>query len=174
MDMEPETQVDIESRIARAQSQEMEIEEVSSSPLVVEVANRSSGRIHTVLPETVYCSCEDHTYRDSLCKHLIFVADGSDYIAEELRQSMTDDLLAMQSEAQELRSRLREIESKQAQYTAVRESLDTVLQYTDSPDDRTEDESEATDTALEPDTTEASEPEEHSEFRRMVSEISDE
>jgi hypothetical protein len=174
MDMEPETQIDVESRIARAQSQEMAIEVVSDSPLVVEVSNETSGRIHTVLPETVHCSCEDHTYRESLCKHLIFVADGTDYIAEELRQSMTDDLMAMQSEAQELRSRLREIESKQAQYNTVRESLDTVLQYSDPDTDRTEDESEATDTALEPDATEASEPEEHSEFRRMVSEISDE
>lgn len=96
----------IEDRVERAQSQDMELTLVDTDPVVVQVYNGTSDRIHTVIPESVHCSCEDHTYRGMLCKHLIAVLDSDGHIGEIMREEIKQEKNQCYGEAEALRDEL--------------------------------------------------------------------
>lgn len=126
--------IDAEDRVRRAQNEEMEAHVVRQDPLVVEVDNESSDSTHAVLPDALYCDCEDHRYRGAVCKHMIFLANREDWIAEAVRQALTDQLTELQSEEMHLRDRLRSISQERDQIETVRSSLDVVLSYDGPPE----------------------------------------
>lgn len=67
---------EVVDRLERAEQIDPEYRTVESDPLVIEFES-SSGNTYTVLPDTGYCGCEDHRYRDMPCKHLLALAIDS-------------------------------------------------------------------------------------------------
>lgn len=132
-----EPSVDVQTRVERAQSEPMEITIVSNEPLVVEVYNEESDRVHTVVPSAVHCSCEDSTYRNVvLCKHQIAVltegeepGDGvlSATMAEDVRQyraTMHNAVLELHDQIEEIQSEIERLDDRKHQIDAVLNELD--------------------------------------------------
>lgn len=129
----------IQDRVARAQSQTMEMTLVDTNPLVVQVYNEDSDRIHTVIPQSVHCSCEDHTYRGYICKHIIAVlqteghsedATSSDRqlktaeVGELMREKLKARRAEMECEANETKERLDDLLFQCRQITDVLSELE--------------------------------------------------
>lgn len=113
----------IQDRAERAQSQEMEITLIDTEPVVVQVYNEDSDRIHTVVPDSIHCSCEDHTYRGIICKHLLVLLQEDGHIGDQTREALKqkrNDLGESITEAQE---RLDELRS---QRNTITEALSAV------------------------------------------------
>ena len=106
----------IADRLERAESEQMDTRVVSDDPLVFEVTNKASDRVHTVVPESVHCSCEDHTYRGAVCKHMlvILLSDHSAQMADALDQEAveaTESLIELNEEAESLQHQIATIDS---------------------------------------------------------------
>jgi len=106
----------IAERLERAESEQMDTRVVSDDPLVFEVTNEASDRVHTVVPESVHCSCEDHTYRGAVCKHMLalLLGDHADPMADALDQEAaeaTERLIELNSEAESLQHQIASIDS---------------------------------------------------------------
>lgn len=119
----------IHDRIERAQERadELDVAIVSEDPLVVHVDSDHSDRVHTVVPESLHCSCEDHTYRDTVCYHLIHLMIGDDIpdVAQEAaRLALTDELTSMQAREMELRAEIEAIYEQREDFQAVRDEMD--------------------------------------------------
>ncbi len=128
--MQNET-ISMADRIERARTEELVVDVVTMDPLVVNVHNETSDRVHTTVPDSLHCSCEDHQYRNTICKHLVFLADSDDWIAEAVRQQMTDKLKSLQEREMALRDQLESIAEDREQIDAVRSELDVVLDYSE-------------------------------------------
>lgn len=125
-------ETDTLDRIERARSEPMTASVVDSDPLVVQVDNESNDTVHTVVPESLHCSCEDHTYRGAVCKHLAIIALGEDESVEPelrdiVRNSITDELMGLEGELLRLRNQIEEIESEQEQYRTLRGEMESAL-----------------------------------------------
>lgn len=90
---------ELQSRYERAQDDEMTAYIRDRDPLIVEVDNEESGSTYTVLPQSLYCGCPDHRFRDVICKHLLFLGDGCD--DDELQDLVAETLDAEHSEVVE-------------------------------------------------------------------------
>jgi hypothetical protein len=113
----------IESRVERAQSQEMDVTLVDTEPVIVQVYNEESDRIHTVIPDAVHCSCEDHTYRDIICKHLIVLLQDDGNIGEQTREAVRLERNEIDREITEMQN---QITDRKAQRDAINEALSAV------------------------------------------------
>lgn len=130
----------IQDRVERAQSQSMEMTLVDTDPVVVQVFNEDSDRIHTVIPQSVHCSCEDHTYRGAICKHIIALLDteghsgnpkgdpqavsqSSTDVGELMREELKEHRASIESEANEVKDRLDDLLFQQKQITGVLSEL---------------------------------------------------
>lgn len=89
----------IVDRLERAKAESMQTQLVSDDPCVLQVTNEDSDRVHTVVPESAHCSCEDHTYRGLVCKHMLVIllgehsgpmAEGLDQVADTKSQRLSD------------------------------------------------------------------------------------
>lgn len=124
-----QTTSDIESRLERARSESMDIVTIAESDdlTVLNVINETKETQHTVVPEALHCSCEDHTYRDAICKHLLFVADNDPTAdsTRRVRQAITDELTSLTDEHTEIKAKERELRSQIDQLKSVRSQFDT-------------------------------------------------
>jgi hypothetical protein len=167
---------------------------VDTDPVVVQVHNEDSDRIHTVVPQSVHCSCEDHTYRGAICKHIIDLL-GTDGHSENLpdspqavSQSSTDvgDLMRgylkehradLESEANETRDRLDDLLFQCKQITGVLSELDIDqdMEQTDEAGMRLLQEgAEVGDAAIvEDNPTDLTDDEARSEFESMVADLTE-
>lgn len=107
----------------RAQSQNMTVETVDTDPFVLSVTNETSDRVHTVIPKSLHCSCEDHTYRDMMCKHLIAVLDDEE-LGEKARGLMADRRNEIDRQLDDLYVEVNELESTRKSVQAVFNELD--------------------------------------------------
>lgn len=114
----------VQERVARAQSQEMELTLVDTDPIVVQVYNETSDRIHTVVPESMHCSCEDHTYRGYICKHIIALLDAGGHVGEIMREEIKQEKNECYVEAEALRDEIEDVMFRADQITAVLNALD--------------------------------------------------
>lgn len=127
------TDQNIQDRVNRAQSQTMELTLVDTEPFVVQVANEESDRVHTVVPESVHCSCEDHTYRGYICKHIISVLQTEDQFGELMEEELKEHRAELESEANEAKERLDDLLFQCHQITDVFSELniDQSMESTD-------------------------------------------
>lgn len=123
-------------RIERARNSDMSVRVARQDPLLVEVTNEASGNTYTVIPDALYCSGPDHRHRGLLCKHIVFLTDRDDRIAEATRQAMTDELTQLQDQATRLSSQLSEIRRKRTALKTVRDDLDVILDYDGGDEDQ--------------------------------------
>jgi hypothetical protein len=119
----------IRDRIERAQNRadDLDVTVVDTDPVVAQIDSDHSGSIHTVVPGSLHCSCEDNTYRDGPCYHLIHLMIGDDVptaVAEEARLALTDRLVDMQDREMELRAEIREIETEREAISNIREEME--------------------------------------------------
>jgi len=114
----------IQDRVERAQSQSMEMTLVDTDPVVVQVYNEDSDRIHTVVPQSVHCSCEDHTYRGAICKHIIALLDAQGHVGDLMRGYLKEHRADLESEANETKDRLDDLLFQCEQITGVLTELD--------------------------------------------------
>jgi len=114
----------IQDRVERAQSQSMEMTLVDTDPVVVQVYNEDSDRIHTVVPQSVHCSCEDHTYRGAICKHIIALLGTEGHVGDLMRGHLKEHRASIESEANEVKDRLDDLLFQQKQITEVLNELD--------------------------------------------------
>lgn len=114
----------IRERIRRAREREAEAVFVSGHPIIVEVDSEHSGRTHTVVPEALYCSCEDARYRDVICWHLIWLARQDNVAGDALESRIRDALDAVEEDIERTRDHLDEIEDDAEQLTAVADALE--------------------------------------------------
>jgi tRNA U55 pseudouridine synthase TruB len=113
----------IEDRIERQQSQEMNITVVDTDPVIVQVHNTYSDRIHTVVPSSAHCSCEDHTYRGAICKHMLELLQHEGHIGEITRESIKQEREAIQTECAELQRKLDTLRSQRTQISAALDAV---------------------------------------------------
>lgn len=102
----------IQDRVERAESENMEVSLVDMDPLVVQVYNEASDRIHTVIPASVHCSCEDSTYRDTICKHLITLLQSEGHVGDTARESLKQRRNSLGGEITEKTEQLNELRSE--------------------------------------------------------------
>lgn len=114
----------VADRVERARSEDMEATLIDNDPVVVQVHNTASDRIHTVIPESIHCSCEDHTYRSELCKHLIFLLMQDGHIGAITAKHIKDYRADLESEANDARERLDDLLFKCRQITDLLSELD--------------------------------------------------
>jgi len=165
----------IQDRVERAQSQNMEMTLVDTDPVVVQVFNEDSDRIHTVVPQSVHCSCEDHTYRGAICKHIIALLGVEGHVGELMREELKEHRASIESEANEVKDRLDDLLFQQQQITEVLSELDIDqdMQRTDEAGMRLLQEGqEVGDAAIVEDDPVDQTPEEtRSEFETMVADL---
>lgn len=119
------TDSELRERYDRAQTEEMNAYIRGRDPMIVEVDNEDSGTTHTVLPESLYCGCEDHRYRDTICKHLLYL--GHQDWSEEVANLVVDALDAEHSETVEESLRLeRELEDLKEEQWKLFEAMELV------------------------------------------------
>lgn len=95
---------DVSTRIDRARREQMDVSQVTEdSLLVLQVYNSQSDRFHTVIPGSGHCSCEDHTYRHVVCKHLAAVL-----LHDEYGERAADELQAFHSDLESRANRIRD------------------------------------------------------------------
>lgn len=114
----------IEQRIERAQSQHMEVSLVDTDPVIVQVYNEESDRIHTVVPDSIHCSCEDHTYRDSICKHMIELLQQEGHIGEITREALKDRREEIQVKQADMQSEMDALQEEREQISDALTALD--------------------------------------------------
>lgn len=99
----------VEARINRARSEEMDVTVESTDPHIVQVHNQESGTVHTVVPKALHCSCEDHTYRGVICKHMISLMDDDGPAASAMQEAVKEHRADLRSIAQELQEEQDEV-----------------------------------------------------------------
>jgi hypothetical protein len=109
----------VDERIERAKQRDLHYEMVADDPLVVQIDSENSGRVHTVVPSTLHCSCEDHTYRNTLCYHLCFLLLDDD-VPEQIQTELEQ---ALDVEYMELLDKQRAIEEQQMGIELVFEAV---------------------------------------------------
>jgi hypothetical protein len=92
--------------------------------MVVLVHNEESDRTHTVVPDAGHCSCEDHTYRDTVCKHLLFLLQQAGHIGHTTRESIKEQRHTLEQRSVELRAAIDTIENKIEQITTALDAVD--------------------------------------------------
>lgn len=114
----------VSERIERARSQNMDASLVDTDPVVVQVYNDDSDRIHTVIPESVHCSCEDHTYRSTICKHIIRLLLDDSHLGEVMREALTEYRNDVENRLVDLQAEVEELQYEREAVTEVLNELD--------------------------------------------------
>lgn len=101
---------ELEDRLDRAERIDPEYYVLEDDPLIIEFES-DSGNTYTVLPETGYCSCDDHRYRGMVCKHLLALATQIDdeerpYLDRATALGLTYERDRLESEREELEEEL--------------------------------------------------------------------
>lgn len=138
-----DSETSILDRIERAQNQPMTATVIRDDPMIVVVDNEQSGNAHTIVPTALHCSCPDHTYRSTVCKHIAFLALGNDEqgqseglsapsraeqdeesvsetARDRARSAITDHMKDIQSREVELRAELRELNERRRSLEVLR------------------------------------------------------
>ena len=115
---------EISTRVSRARSEPIDLTVVDTDPTVVQAHNTSSDRIHTVVPRAIHCSCEDHTYRGYICKHIIALLDDDSNASNGMYDALVDRKYGLQDDIDELRSEIDEYSSKVSEIESVIEKVD--------------------------------------------------
>ena len=115
---------EISTRVSRARSESIDLTVVDTDPTIVQAHNTSSDRIHTVVPRAIHCSCEDHTYRGYICKHIIALLDDDSDASDSMYDSLVDRKSGLQDDIDELRSEIDEYASEVSEIELVIETVD--------------------------------------------------
>jgi len=128
-----ESETAIQERVERSRSNDLEFTLVDTNPVVIQVYSNKSDRIHTVVPQSVHCSCEDHTYRGAVCYHIIALLDADGHIGDLMQESIKEHRADVEKQANEVKDRLDDLLFQQEQITAVLSELgiDQDLERTD-------------------------------------------
>jgi hypothetical protein len=92
-DANPDPQEQLFKRITRYLNGQFETHLADRGPDVWYIENLDTGTVHMAVPEQSRCSCEDHIYRNTICKHLCAVLDAS---SGSLRQFAENNLMPEQ------------------------------------------------------------------------------
>jgi hypothetical protein len=122
------TQTQITDRIQRARDRadQLKYTAVNDEGSVVVCDSAHSDSVHTIVTSELHCSCEDATYRDGPCYHLIGLAlFGPDPSATLIQQQITDEMLSIQDETARLRNELRELDEQFTAYQKIRANIES-------------------------------------------------
>lgn len=125
------TEETIQERVERAQSQEMNATIVRNDPVIVQVHNEASDRIHTVVPDAVHCSCEDHTYRGEVCKHIIELLQDEGHVGDIMREAIKQDRNDIQELQAEVKEQIRSLKERMNELQEQREKISATLNALD-------------------------------------------
>lgn len=114
----------VEERARRAEEQDMTVTLVDNDPIVVQVYNDDSDRIHTVIPESMHCSCEDHTYRNTVCKHILRLMQDDGHIGGATREALKAERGEIQEQMADLQAQMDTLQSERTQISAALNAVD--------------------------------------------------
>lgn len=112
---------EIRERVQRARERNVEFTVANNMPLVVEADSENSGRIHTLVPNAMHCSCEDSTYRSPICYHMLALAMTDSLPGEVMLEEL-------ESNRDEFESREAELREQADQYGASARVLRVALE----------------------------------------------
>lgn len=145
----------------------MEFDVIELDPTIVVVENHDSNTRHSVVPAGLHCSCEDHQYRNTYCKHLLFLAETETWIGETIHR-------VMQHRQEQVGADVRAVQQELDQLVSDAEQIETILNRIDENHGIGQTVTDVDDEdglTLEADIHESVEA--HDEFEQMVDDIQD-
>lgn len=126
------TQQTLQERIERAQSQTMDVTLVEEDPVIVQSSREGSDQVHTQVLDAVHCSCQDATYRNVICRHLLGILMDDGHLGDVAREAVLDKRDELVSEYGTISERMERLERRKDSVQEERKMLSSVIEELDT------------------------------------------